>query len=121
MARTNPERVGQALKLLSHGLAPFVARECEAHYIQFLLKTIWDQWRPIFGKVLSQTERTLVSELREVRNRWAHQESFSSDDAYRAIDSTHRLLQAISAGKEAELADRLKQEVLRVRFDEQAR
>ena len=145
MARTNPERVGQALKLLSHGLAPFVARECEAHYgerwaeevasqsargvptkpkaddIQFLLKAIWDQWRPIFGKVLSQTERTLVSELREVRNRWAHQESFSSDDAYRAIDSTHRLLQAISAGKEAELADRLKQEVLRVRFDEQAR
>ena len=92
MARTNPERVGQALKLLSHGLAPFVARECEAHYgeqwveevasqsargvptkpkaddIQFLLKAIWDQWRPIFGKVLSQTERTLVSELRKVKS-----------------------------------------------------
>ena len=62
-----------------------------------------------------------MSELREVRNRWAHQEAFATDDAYRAIDSTHRLLQAISAGNEAELADRLKQEVLRVRFDEQAR
>ena len=89
--------------------------------MQFLLKAMWDQWRPIFGKVLSQTERTLVSELRDVRNRWAHQESFSSDDAYRTIDSTHRLLQAVSAGKEAELADRLKQELLRVRFEEQAR
>jgi uncharacterized protein len=145
MARTNAERVGQALKLLSHALAPFVERECKAHYgdewlaevtsqsaagvptkakpddIQFLLKAIWDQWRPIFGKVLGQSERTLVSELRDVRNRWAHQEAFTTDDAYRTLDSTHRLLQAVSAGKEAELADRLKQELLRVRFEEQAR
>jgi predicted AAA+ superfamily ATPase len=142
MARANAERVGEALELLSSGLAPFVRRECRAQYgegwldevapksshgqpsaddIHFLLKTIWDQWEAVFGKVLSQTERTLVSELRETRNRWAHQEAFSTDDAYRTIDSTHRLLQAISAGEEAELTERLKQELLRARFDEQAR
>ena len=54
------------------------------------------------------------------RNKWAHQESFSSDDAYRALDSVGRLLTAVSAPQSDEL-ERLKMELLRVRFDEQAR
>ncbi len=66
------------------------------------------------------TWRYLVSELRDHRNKWAHQESFSSDDAYRALDSVGRLLAAVSAPQSDEL-DRLKMELLRVRFDEQAR
>ena len=49
-----------------------------------------------------------------------HQESFSSDDAYRALDSVGRLLTAVSAPQSDEL-ERLKMELLRVRFDEQAR
>ena len=32
MAATNHERIGKALTLLSEGLAPFVARECQAKY-----------------------------------------------------------------------------------------
>ena len=32
MAMTNHERIGKALTLLSEGLAPFVARECQAKY-----------------------------------------------------------------------------------------
>jgi hypothetical protein len=132
MATTNHERVGRALALLSSGLAPFAERELKAVYgpswldevrrndvvggglpqkvsptdVQFLLKTIWNEWNQVFRRVLGQGERTLVSELRDIRNRWAHQEAFSSDDAYRALDSAHRLLTAISAAKEAELADR---------------
>ena len=92
MAITNHERIGRALGLLSEGLAPFVARECEARYgrdwvasvgrqegdrtkrgsptdAQLLLRTIWDEWQSIFRNVLGQTERTYVSELRETRNR----------------------------------------------------
>ena len=61
-----------------------------------------------------------VSELREARNRWAHQRSFSTDDAHRALDSTHRLLTAISAPEAAE-AEKMKMELLRLRFNEQAR
>ena len=61
-----------------------------------------------------------MSELRDVRNKWAHQEAFSTDDSYRALDSMHRLLTAISAEQAAEI-DRQKQEILRVRFEEQAR
>ena len=61
-----------------------------------------------------------MSELRDIRNRWAHQESFSSDDAYRALDSTHRLLTAVSSPETGEV-ENMKMELLRVRFDEQAR
>ncbi len=54
------------------------------------------------------------------RNSWAHNDSFSSDDAYRALDSIARLLTAISA-TEADTVEKQKQELLRIRFDEQAR
>ncbi len=147
MATTNHERVGRALALLSSGLAPFAEREFRAAYgpdwldevkrkdtspgdqsqkvsptdVQFLLKVVWNEWNTVFRKVLGQSERTLVSELRDIRNRWAHQAPFSSDDAYRALDSTYRLLTAISAANEAEAVDAAKQELLRVRYDEQAR
>ena len=61
-----------------------------------------------------------MSELRDYRNRWAHQENFSSDDAYRALDSASRLLAAVSAPQSEEL-EKFKMDLLRVRLDEQAR
>ena len=61
-----------------------------------------------------------VGELRGHRNKWAHQENFSSDDAYRVLDSAGRLLAAVSAPQSDEV-DRIKMELLRVRFDEQSR
>lgn len=143
MAVSNRERVGQALELLGKGLRSFFMREMHAAYgekwdqeaaktltkgdggefrdVQVLLKAMWDHWNGVFGKVLGQSERTLVSELRTDHNRWAHQESFSTDDAYRSLDSAYRLLTAVSAADEAAEVDRLKQELLRVRFNEQAR
>ena len=83
-------------------------------------KLMWDQWNDVFRQTLGYAERSLVSELRDVRNRWAHQEPFSTDDAYRALDSSARLLTAISAPQAGEV-DRMKMELLRVRFDEQVR
>src|SRR5450759_2592673 len=142
MAATNHERVGGALALLSQGLAPFVERECVAKYgqgwveslagtesgmkvskndAQFLLKAMWDAWNEVFRAKLSQTDRTYVSELRDMRNRWAHQETFSTDDAYRALDTAHRLLLDVSAAEQAVEVDRMKQELLRTRFSEQTR
>ena len=136
MAITNHERVGKAMDLLREGLAPFVARELEGKEITDgspaagkpvadrdaagLLKLIWDNWQLVFRNILGNAERSLVSELRDHRNKWAHQESFSSDDAYRALDSASRLLVAVSAPQSEEL-DKLKMELLRVRFDEQTR
>jgi len=147
MAITNHERVGKALDLLRDGLAPFVEREFKSAYgdqfygeidyrlgddrLQFgkslaerdtaaILKLIWDTWNDVFRNILGQSERTLVSELREVRNQWAHQQSFSSDDTYRALDSAGRLLTAVSA-PQAEEIEKMKMELLRLRFDEQVR
>ena len=148
MAITNHERVGKSLELLKAGLGPFVDREVKGALesrrldafklrdysedrvlankptsewdVAALLKLMWETWNDVFRTILGRAERSLVSEIREHRNKWAHQESFSSDDAYRALDSVGRLLAAVSAPQSDEL-DRLKMELLRVRFDEQAR
>jgi predicted AAA+ superfamily ATPase len=78
------------------------------------------KWTEVFRQILGKSERSLVNELLGVRNAWAHQEPFSSDDAYRALDSAGRLLSAVSAAQ-ADDVDKMKMELLRVRFDEQAR
>jgi predicted AAA+ superfamily ATPase len=149
MAITNHERVGKALDLLKDGLQPFLEREMKAQHAQLwfeqvkasvretqsnlfgtadkprwdaaaLLGVMWNQWQIVFRKTLGQAERSLVSELRDVRNKWAHQNPFSGDDTYRALDSAARLLTAVSA-PQAEDVERMKMELLRVRFDEQVR
>lgn len=148
MAITNHERVGKSVELLRAGLAPYVEREFASFYkdkalaearrllpaedrlngnrpiaqwdAAVLLKVMWDAWNDVFGRTLGRADRSLVQELRDVRNRWAHQEAFTGDDAYRALDSVHRLLLAVSA-PQAEEVDKAKMELLRVRFDEQAR
>ncbi len=147
MAITNHERVGKAMDLLRQGLAPFVERELKnvykeqarAHALRFLgedrlladkpigtwdaaalLKLMWEAWNDVSRRTLGQAERTLLSELRDVRNKWAHQQTFSSDDAYRALDSVGRLLAIVSA-PEAQEVEKMKMELLRLRFDEQVR
>src|SRR5581483_10531489 len=69
---------------------------------------------------LGSAERSLVSELRDVRNRWAHHEAFNSNDAHRALDSAARLLTAVSAPQAAEV-EQMRMDLLRVTFDEQRR
>ena len=147
MAITNFERVGKALELLKAGLTPFVEREFKAKYgdgwafevkdilsdtrlgtgkteslndVAALLVVMDRKWTEVFRQILGKTERSLVNELLAVRNSWAHQAPFSSDDAYRGLDSTARLLVAISASQ-ADEVEKMKTELLRVRFDEQAR
>src|SRR5260370_28392115 len=147
MAINNHERVGKAMELLKQGLAPFVEREFKNLYkdqalseatrylgddrqlskkgigewdAAGLLKLMWEAWNEVFRRTLGPAERSLVSELRDLRNKWAHQESFSSDDAYRALDSAVRLLTAVSAPQSAEI-EKMKMELLRLRFDEQVR
>ncbi len=150
MAKTNHARVGEALELLNQGLRPFVERELAAVYgdkwiesirqavredrgavkaandgeinwdTHNLLSVMWDQWNAVFRNTLGHAERSIVSELRDVRNRWAHHTPFSGDDAYRAFDSMSRLLSAVSA-PQAEEIEKQKMALLRVRFDEQRR
>ncbi|MYH50428.1 MAG: ATP-binding protein [Gammaproteobacteria bacterium] len=148
MAITNHERVGKAMELLRTGLGAFVEREIRSAHpgpnparetlryldnhklagrpipewdAHALLMLIWQSWNAVFRTTLGHAERNYVSELRDARNRWAHQRSFSTEDAQRILDSTHRLLSAISAPDEAAEADKMRNELLRLRFNEQAR
>ena len=58
-----------------------------------LLTVMWDQWNAVFRNDLNHAERSLVSELREYRNKWAHQQQFDFDDTFRILDSARRLLE----------------------------
>ena len=73
-------------------------------------------WRNVgtrcFVTHLGRSERSLVVELREVRNQWAHQEPFTSEDTLRALDSSYRLLIAVSAELQAEEIRKSRNEVL---------
>jgi len=147
MAITNYERVGKALELLRDGLRPFVERELATKYgsraaaeiktalsdrrlggskgdslndIAVLLVVMDKTWGAVFGAILGRADRNLVNELLDSRHRWAHQEAITGDDAYRILDSAGRLLGAVSAPQGEEL-ERMKTELLRVRFDEKAR
>jgi predicted AAA+ superfamily ATPase len=147
MAITNQERVGKAMELLRQGLAPFVEREFKSvHKAQTadagrrymgddrtlgkkpiadwdaaaLLKLMSEAWNDVFGRTLGRAERSLVQELRDCRNKWAHQEPFSSDDADRALDSMARLLTSVSA-QQADEVNKMKLELRRLTFDEQVR
>lgn len=149
MAITNHERVSKALEFLKDGVAPFLERELKSEYqqrwfdevkttlspqqltfagteknpkwdIATVLAVMWNQWNQVFRKTLGQAERTLVSELREVRNKWAHQQPFSSDDTDRALDSAERLLTAVSV-PQADEVRKMKIELRRTVFDEQMR
>jgi hypothetical protein len=148
MAMSNHDRVGKALDLLKSGLGPFIERELTSVYkdrapaearrllpaedrlnsnrpidqwdAAVLLKVMWDAWNDVFGRTLGRAERSLVQELRDWRNKWAHQEPFSGDDADRALDSIARLLTSVSA-PQAEDVGRMKMELRRLIFDEQVR
>lgn len=147
MAITNQERVGKAMDLLRQGLAPFAEREFRSVHkaqatseamrymgderqlakrpivewdVAALLKLMWEGWNDLFRNTLGRAERSLVQELRDWRNKWAHQEPFSSDDADRALDSMARLLTAISA-PQADEVGKMKMELRRLTFDEQVR
>jgi predicted AAA+ superfamily ATPase len=147
VAITNQERVGKAMDLLRAGLAPFVEREFKDRYeaqatdtarryfgddravakkpiadwdVAALLKLMWEAWNDVFAKPLGRAERSLVQELRDCRNKWAHQEPFSSRDAERALDSMVRLLTAISA-PEADEIDKQMLDLRRLTIEEQVR
>jgi len=147
MALTNQQRVGKALELLREGLADFIQRELQNKYgakatseaqrmlgtdrlrsnkpmkewdAAALLRLMWEAWNEVFGQTLGYAERSLISELRTIRDRWAHQENFSSDDADRALDSSERLLAAISS-PQSEAVRTMKLELRRQIYDEQVR
>ncbi|MCI2956760.1 DUF3320 domain-containing protein [Agromyces atrinae] len=61
-----------------------------------------------FENSLSRRGKLYASELRQVRNDWAHNQEFSAAQAYRAMDSMELLLRLIAADEEAAKISTLK-------------
>ncbi len=133
--------ITKGLEILATGLGPYVQTRLRerpgenwsrvgsvAHVIntvdsekwdaQVVLMLMWENWNPVFRHELSFVERSLVSELREFRNRWAHHQQFNLRDTYRCIDGIERLLKAVHSGATEE-ADQLRKETLRLLHDDE--
>lgn len=146
MAKSARTIVFEAMELLPEALTPFVEKRLDTslsgHWQveiaqrfnmrpdsngaiswdqQALLKAMMFNWKEAFGAVLGNQERSYVSELMDVRNRLAHNETFSYDDAERALDTMRRLLEAVSAKDAADKIGKSRETVLRMKFAELAR
>ena len=147
MAKSTRQHVFESLELLPDGLIPFVEKRLESqvtgHWQVEVVKRVrgvrakpngqvnWDQqgllqvmmafWKDAFDKVLGHSERSYVSELLEVRNKLAHNESFTYDDAERALDTMRRLLESVSAKDVAEKISVARETILRTKYAELVR
>ncbi|MBN2177583.1 MAG: DUF499 domain-containing protein [Demequinaceae bacterium] len=146
MAVNNRDRIGRALEIIAAGLLPYVdekmsaaapgkdwiallqARDNQRHGtshqykkndLQILLRCLTEEWRAF--PALDRVHQNYASELRDIRNRWAHTETFTADDTTRALDTARLLLRAIGAVSEAEEIDRSYNDHLRTTFDDRTR
>ncbi|WP_017667308.1 DUF499 domain-containing protein [Sandarakinorhabdus sp. AAP62] len=144
MAKSTRQYVFEGMELLPEALIPFVEKRLEnsikGHWQlevvqriqglrpnssgavgwdqQGLLKTMMVFWKEAFSAVLGHPERSYVSELLDVRNKLSHNETFTYDDAERALDSMRRLMEAISAGETADQLSKMRDTILRTKFSE---
>ena len=77
-------------------------------------------WYP-FNQTLGKAGESFAIELREVRNNWAHNGTFSDDDAYRSLDTGERLLKLVGATAEAEEVRSIRQNLRRMTADKDDR
>ena len=147
MALSNRDRVRKALDVLKEGLRPFVERECRAgmgdawqdqllaeirglrtadgggiHWdTAAILNVMIDRWNAVFRRTLGPVERAHVSLLKEVRNKEAHDEVFTSQEVLRALDSMTILLDGVTASEQADAVRKMVEDLNRVVYEEQAR
>lgn len=144
MAKSTRQYVFEGMELLPAALVPFVEKRLESslkgHWQVQVLEKLpslrpnsngevgWDQaalfnamdrfWSEAFKAVLGRAERSLVNELGDVRNKLSHNETFTYDDAERALDTMRRLMEAISAGETADQLGKMRDTILRTKFTE---
>ncbi|MGW1105524.1 Swt1 family HEPN domain-containing protein [Streptomyces sp. NPDC002540] len=149
MAISNRDRVNRGFELLAQGLEPFVdeimkaatpdggdwIKALEARDTQkfgsnrvyaksdpaVLLKVITEEWRAGFRGKLSRGEQSIASLLRDHRNKWAHNERYSSEDAAHVLDLVERLLTSAGDTERAAAARKEKQNLLRAMYETETR
>ena len=137
MAKSTRQYVFEGMEVLPAALTPFVEKRLESaltgHWQVRVAEELrlhagpngniaWDQaallnamdrfWSDAFKTVLGRAERSIVNELVAVRNKLSHNETFTYDDAERALDSMRRLMEAIGAGVPAERLGKMRDTIL---------
>ena len=147
MAISNRDRIQKGFELLAEGLEPFVDEKMaaaapdgdwiglleardeqkngvhktyERHDPAVLLRCITDDWR-VFARALSRAQQSFATELRDTRNRWAHNDKFTADDTYRALDTMERLLQAVGGTAQADSVRQIRLDFSRTSVEAETR
>ncbi len=144
MVMANTERIAKALDLLRDGLRPKCEETWQGFYgddwlqnvnqrlhnplhepssddAAFLLTGIKLTWNEVFGHGFPAGVRSMVFEIADARNKWAHQQSVSTDDTVRALDSMERVLESFGNATERHQIRGLRQDLMRQMVDEQSR
>jgi hypothetical protein len=83
--------VEQTLSAASH-IRRSNRSDLQAHIALFL-----EHWDSVFSRSHPDTVRHYLFELKDIRNRWAHEEDFSDDEVRRATDTARLVAKAIKA------------------------
>jgi hypothetical protein len=65
--------------------------------LQAQISLFLEHWDSVFSHSHSDAVRTYLFELKDIRNRWAHEEPFSDDEARRAADTARFVAKAVKA------------------------
>ena len=148
MAMNNNDRINKAFQLLSEGLADPVdavmtdvfhtaewadawavadaqkhgsaLRRMNKNDVQVQLRAITEYGRE-FNRILSRRQQAYASELRDIRNEWAHMETFSSGQTLRALDTIELLLDAVNAPDSAADVRKLHDNLQRTMYESHTR
>ena len=138
MALSNRDRIGKALDEVRDALFPYISERLYENIgpdweeklppnsnnlddISTLLNIFMANWVDTFKRLLSQSDRAYVSEIKEARNKWAHSQPMSSDDVDRYLDTAVRLCKNINATVQAESIRKMREELQQQVFSERAR
>jgi hypothetical protein len=89
--------------------------------LAFLIKGLSATWHEVWKHQFGQAERNMVSEVKGIRDRHAHNEQFSTDDLYRALDTIERVLETFGAKDQLKVVRTQRNDLLRQRFEEESR
>ena len=85
--------------------------------VQGWLNAMSRRWEQVFRQKLGRSERAYVNELLDARNAWAHQQSFTIEDARRVADTATLLLKAANIPKYADTTHRIMRRLQRLQFE----
>lgn len=74
------------------------------------------RWYP-FSDTVGRVGEAFATELKNARNTWAHNGSFTDDDAYRALDTAERLMTLLGKPSEADQVKSIRLNLRRVTAD----